>query len=315
VLLGLGNGMFLPAVAYSTGPASDAVAIADLNGDGKPDLAVLNGGSGIPAQGMPSSVSVLLGNGDGTFHPQVVYATNTGSAGLAVADLNGDGKLDFAVANNALGDLSILFGNGDGTFQPAVTTSDQNRIAVSIAAGDLNADGRPDLVVSDENYDVDVLLNNGDGTFAAAVPYAVFASPCCVTEPMGVAMADVNSDGKLDVIAANFGASSVSVFLGNGDGTLRPQVPFTTNESPQNVRFGDVNGDGRLDLVVTDGQSPDLSVLLGNGDGTFQPQVFFAVHGNTFAMAVADVSGDGKADIVATSSPDSVGVLLSTCGY
>jgi outer membrane protein assembly factor BamB len=316
VLLGIGNGQFLPAVAYATGAASDAVAIADLNGDGKLDLAVLNGGGGIPAQGLPSSVSVLLGNGDGTFQPQAAYASNTGSAGLAVADLNGDGKLDFAVANNALGNLSILLGNGDGTFQSAITTFDPNRrIAVSIAAGDLNGDGKPDLVVSDENYDVEVLINTGDGTFQAAAPYAVFANPCCVTEPLGVALADVNGDGKLDVAAANFGASNVSVLLGNGDGTLQPQIPLSTNRSPENVRFGDVNGDGKLDLVVSDSQSPDLSVLLGNGDGTFQSQLFFAVHGNTSAMAVGDVNGDGKADIVATSSPNSVGVLLSTCGH
>ncbi len=303
VLLGVGNGTFFPAVAYATGEESDAVTIADLNGDGKPDLAVLNAGG--VADAAASSLSVLLGNGDGTFQPQVVYATYMGSASLVVADLNGDGKPDVAVGNDSLGYLSVLLGNGDGTFQPAVTTFDPDRrIAVSLVAGDLNGDGKPDLVFADENYDIDVLVNNGDGTFQPAVPYATFALPCCVTEPGSVAMADVNGDGKLDIAVANYGASSASIFLGNGDGTMQAQVPYTTNNLPQAVRFGDINGDGVLDLVVSDGVSPDLSVLLGNGDGTFQPQIFFAVKGNArYSMAVGDVNGDQqgrhRGDVVA----------------
>jgi len=316
VLLGNGDGTFQPATAYATGMATDSVAIADLNGDGKPDLVVLDAGSIVGGSTVPSGVGILLGNGDGTFKPEVTYPSGAGGAELVVADINGDGKLDVAVANNALGNLSILLGNGDGSFQPAVTTFDPNRrISISIAAGDLNGDGKPDLVVSDEEYDVDVLINNGDNTFQPAVPYPTFALSCCVTEPHSVAMSDVDGDGKLDVAVANYGAHSVSIFRGNGDGTLQTQVPYVINALPQFVRFGDVNGDGILDVVVAEIVSPDLSVLLGNGDGTFQPQQFFTVKGRTFSMAVGDVNGDRKADIVATSGSTNVGVLLSTCGH
>jgi outer membrane protein assembly factor BamB len=312
VLIGNGDGTFQPASAYPVGQSSGTVAIADLNGDGNPDLVVVNSGGQNPSLDVTSSVSVLLGKGDGTFEPQTTFETYMGSMDVVIADFNGDAKLDLAVANDSRGGLSVLLGNGDGTFQPSITTFDAS--GESLAVGDLNGDGTPDLVSVDGEYDVEVSLGNGNGTFQRDVPYPTFALPCCVTEPNSEAVGDFNRDGKLDVAVSNFGASSVSVFLGNGDGTLQTQVPYTTNSSPQAVRVGDVNGDGALDLVLTVGQSPDVSVLLGNGDGTFQPQRIFAVQGGTYSVAVADLNGDGKADIVATSSATHVGVLLSVCG-
>ena len=169
---------FAPAVAYNSGGIdADSIAVADVNGDGKPDLVVVDAcavyGSCTPL------VGVLLGNGDGTFQPVVTYSSNDGAAGeafsVAVADVNGDGKPDLIVANSDV--LGVLLGNGDGTFQPAVTYGSGG--AHSVAATDVNGDGKPDLVVVIPCSNgstcgdglVGVLLGNGDGTFQTAATY------------------------------------------------------------------------------------------------------------------------------------------------
>jgi hypothetical protein len=290
------------------------VAIADLNHDGKLDLAVANGGQtfGIPAS--PGSVSILLGNGDGTFAAKTSYATGSGSTALVVGDLNGDGHSDIAVANDGLAILSILIGNGDGTFQAAVNTPSQTtNVAVSIAIADLNGDGHPDLVMTDDNASVDVFINQSGGVFATPVVYTSFQPVGAVSEPDSVAVADLNGDRKLDLAVANRGGDNVSVFLGNGDGTFKAQVPYATNRGPQSVAVADLDGDGNIDISVVTPPSPDVSVLLGNGDGTFQPQVFFAFSNGTSSMAIADVNRDGRPDVVGTDGTNNAGVLLGGC--
>jgi hypothetical protein len=154
-----------PAAPPATGSSPVALAVADFNGDGKPDLAVVNNTS-------PGTVSILLGNGDGTFEPQVQYATGNTPVALAVADFNGDGKLDLAVLNNVNpppGSISVLLGNGDGTFQPHVDFA-VGQTPVAIAAGDFNGDGNQDLAVVDQgDTAVSIMLGNGDGTFQPRV--------------------------------------------------------------------------------------------------------------------------------------------------
>ena len=280
------------------GTDPDAIVAGDFNGDGRTDLAVANYGS--------NDVSVLLGNGDGTFQTQVTYAVGTGPDAIVAGDFNGDGRTDLAVANYGSNDVSVLLGNGDGTFQPQVTYAVGTE-PDALVAGDFNGDGRTDLAVA--NYgsnDVSVLLGNGDGTFQPQVTYAVG------TGPVALVAGDFNGDGRTDLAVANYGSNDVSVLLGNGDGTFQTQVTYAVGSEPDALVAGDFNGDGRTDLAVANVGDNDVSVLLGNGDGTFQPQVTYAVGTEPDALVAGDFNGDGRTDLaVANYGSNDVSVLLS----
>jgi hypothetical protein len=322
VLLGNGDGTFQTAVTYSSGGyEANSVAIADVNGDGKPDLLVANLCAN--SNCTTGSVGVLLGNGNGTFQTAVPYGSGGYEASsVAVADVNGDGKPDLAVANNGSTTVGILLGNGDGTFQTAVPYGSGGYEASSVAVADVNRDGKPDLLVTNTCADsncntpgsVGVLLGNGDGTFQTVVTYGSGGY-----EASSVAIADVNGDGKPDLLVTDRCASGsecnnglVGVLLGNGDGTFQSAVTYNSGGAgPGTVAVGDVNGDGKLDLAVANcdptncggGGAAPIGVLLGNGDGTFQAAVTYASGGNeAFSVAVADVNGDGKPDLLVATN-------------
>jgi hypothetical protein len=302
VLLGNGDGTFQAAVHYAVGSGPRSVAVGDFNGDGKPDLAVANSDfiSGI------GSISVLLGNGDGTFQAAVNYASGSGPNSVAVGDFNGDGKLDLAVTTSS--SISVLLGNGDGTFQAAVHYAAGSG-PVFVAVGDLNGDGKSDLAVANSSSNnVSVLLGDGDGTFQAAVNYAAGSAP------RSVAVGDFNGDGKPDLAVANSSSNNVSVLLSNGDGTFQAAGNYAAGSAPRSVAVGDFNGDGKPDLAVANDGSNDVSVLLGNGDGTFQAAVNYnyAAGPGPSSVAVGDFNGDGKPDLAVTNSGynSSIGVLL-----
>jgi hypothetical protein len=283
------------AFGAGTGPIS--VAVGDFNGDGKLDLAVANNGS--------NNVSILLGNGDGTFQAAVDYGAGTEPWSVAVGDFNGDGKLDLVVANEG-GNVSILLGNGDGTFQAAVNYGAESE-PTSVAVGDFNGDGKLDLAVA--NYgssNVSILLGNGDGTFKTAVNYAVGSAS------ISMAVGDFNGDGKLDLAVVNYGSSNVSILLGNGDGTFKTAVNYGAgSSSPYSVAVADFNGDGKLDLALANIASNNVSILLGNGDGTFQAAVDYGAGSNpTGSVAVGDFNGDGKLDLVVADEGGIVSILL-----
>jgi len=159
---------FQPAASYAVGNVPNAIAVADFNGDGKLDLAVVNSG---PASRGGNSVSILLGNGDGTFQPQMTVPVGNTPVALAVVDFDGDGTSDLAVLNHVSNTISILLGNGDGTFQPAANTPAGTNTFI-FAVGDLNGDGLPDLVLVLGSR-VQVLLNKGGGMFQRGADYPV----------------------------------------------------------------------------------------------------------------------------------------------
>ena len=277
---------------YSGGYEAFSIAVADVNGDGKPDLLVANY-CVANTKCVTGLVGVLLGNGDGTFQPTVTYGSGgQRSVSLVVADVNRDARPDLLVANQ-FGGVDVLLGNGDGTFQPAVTYGSSLKICSSVAVADVNGDGKPDLVVTTWNPgSVGVLLGNGNGTFQPVVTYAASA-------PQAAAIADVNGDGKPDVLVAD--TSGAGVLLGNGDGSFQPEVMYSSGGlTPTSIVSADLNGDGKQDLVVMNFDSGNVGVLLGNGDGTFQPAVTYggADGAGTPSVAVADVNGDGKLDLM-----------------
>ncbi len=298
VLRGNGDGTFLAPASFPGGGGN--MAIADLNGDGTPDL-VIPGPQNENFLG--TSVAVFLGNGDGTFQPGSDYATPTGPIAVATEDFNGDGKTDLAVVNYGSANVSILLGNGDGTFQGHVDYA-VGAEPTSVAVGDFNRDGKLDVAVANQ-YDgtVSLVLGNGDGTFRIAATYQVGGSPT------GLAAADMNGDGKLDLVVANDG---ISVLLGNGDGTFQPHADIPTAGGTAIV-VGDLNGDGIPDIATANEFSATFSVLTGHGDGTFSsPRVFWTESSSIpNSITTGDLNGDGSLDIAVAGQEGIVTVLLN----
>ncbi len=353
----VGSGPFslLGAVDYPlNGFGAESLAVADLNGDGKLDMVVVSTCPTIKGQYCigDGQVSVLLGNGDGTFQSPVTYdSAGYGAISVAVADLNGDGIPDLAVANQCLepvkhygeeycdtaGVISVFLGNGDGTFQPAVNYDSGGNAAGSVAIADMNGDGIPDLVVANQceqacGYStggVSVLLGKGDGTFQKAVSYSSGGYATFYA-----AVADLRGNGQFDAIVLsscenqyNCDVGSIGVLLGKGDGAFQPAVVYIPGGQVGSIAIGDVNGDGIPDLVVMTGfDSPCgdeacVEVMLGNGDGTFQSPTSYSWGGYIYVgggIAIADLNDDRIPDLVMAAcvnifcyAPEAqIGVLL-----
>jgi hypothetical protein len=299
------------------------VAIADFNGDGNPDLAVLSEGG----------VNILLGNADGTFQTSRNHNLGFYPSSIVAADLNGDGKLDLAVTSNPNGTVSILLGNGDGTFQ-ASNSYPVGSTPGSIAVADLSGDGIPDLAVANRGSNtVSVLLGNGDGTFQPRADYAVG------TFPLSVAAGDFNGDGHQDLvvvggvsITTTLGMpvpSTMSILLGNGDGTFKAAQIHDAGFGANSVTVGDLNGDGQLDVVTSnfsargDWRHPisivvesGVRVFLGRGDGTFQDAQSYAAGTSPVFVTLSDLNGDGIPNLAVANglywieSPHGVTTLL-----
>jgi hypothetical protein len=286
----------------------DPLVAGDFNGDGIPDLATVDG--------------VHLGVGDGTFREPLagmgLSAANPEVFAMVSGDFNGDGKLDLVVDDLGYNQVDpttifVLLGNGDGTFQAPKLVATGSFGAM--VAGDFTGDGQLDLAVANPfESTVSVFLGRGDGTFQAPRTYAVGA--IVWTIPYGIVAGDFTGNGHLDLAVANPGANTVSVLLGNGDGTFQPQVTYAVGTQPTYIVAGDFNGDGKLDLAVacqgSDTDPSGVSILLGNGDGTFQSQKWTAApEGSTPDRLVAgDFNGDGKLDLAAAAGNGGNGFVL-----
>lgn len=257
ILLNKGHGFDPPRHILSGGIGPVSVAALDLNGDGIIDVAAVNISTLDPTR---SGVSVLLGNGDGTFQAAVLYPAGLAPDSVAAGDFNGDGKIDLAVADFG-GGVSLLLGNGDGSFQGA-TNFDSDNFLGFVAVGDFNGDGVLDLVVSELNRDISVMLGNGDGTFQNPVDYAVGLSPT------SIAIGDFNGNGNLDLAvsgASEQGIGKVKILLGNGNGIFGIKWHIEVGLDPTSVVAADFNRDHAPDLVTTNFEGTTVSVLMNSG--------------------------------------------------
>jgi hypothetical protein len=306
ILWGDGDGSFQAALSYPVGNGPRSLAVGDFNGDGYLDLVVAN--QGTEPDYTDGSVSILLGDGYRTFDAASTYTVGFSLASVAVGDFNGDGHPDLAVGgyNKATqrGTVSILLGNGDGTFQTAQSYA-VGIYESTVAVGDFNGDGYLDLAVANDQT-VALYLGKGDGTFKATRSYAAGINP------RSLAVGDFNGDGRLDLAVANdyAGGSSVTVLLGNGDGSFQAPKSYPTWGATA-VAVGDFNKDGHLDLAVA-GPGPQVSIFLGNGDGAFQAAQGYLAGGGS--LAVGDFNGDGFPDL-AVPGGDGVVVLLNAADW
>ena len=281
----------------TTGSQLYAVASADFNADGKLDLAVSNSAS--------NTVTILLGNGDGTFNLGSVITGFNAPMALVTGDFNSDGKLDLAVVNNGANQIAVLLGTGSGIFGSPITQATGSN-PQGLVLGDFNSDGVPDLAVANSGSNtISILLGTGTGTFNVA------ASPNTGTGPTSIALADFNNDGKQDLIVTNFNDGTATLCFGVGDGTFTSIYSTGVFGGSYSIVTADFNGDGNMDFAVADYQTSALAIFLSDGAGNFNSSSV-ATASNPIALAVADFNGDGIPDLAAVNAnpSGSVSVLL-----
>lgn len=314
VLLGQAGGLFGPTTASPAASGSFGLALGDMNQDGRPDLVTSYAG--------PFAVGVQLGQ-PGGFGSTTSYPTLGGiTQQLALGDVNGDGRPDVVAVNLGSNTVSVLLGQASGFARAALYSTGASSQPYSVALGDMNGDGRLDIITGNcESASIGVLLGQATG-FAPVVNYSAFLSRIASTTIylVGIALADVNSDGQLDVITTTSdttNTATLGVLLGQA-GTLRPVTHYASPRFETfGVTAGDVNGDGWTDIVLAGGKVSAAGVLLGYPGGFSAPLAYpTGANSMPWAVALGDVNNDGRLDIVtANTSSSSVGVLLNSTTF
>jgi hypothetical protein len=311
IFLNTGNGTFNNQANYATGNLSIAtssfVTAADLNGDNKPDIIVINADTSI--------VYVFLNTGTGMFNLRETYPTGPKSrpTSLTTADVDGDKNLDIIVTNHGTGRVGVFRNTGNGTFHAQVTYSTGTKSTPdTITTADVNGDNKPDIIVA--NYgagNVGVFFNTGNGRFSDQViyPTGFGSSPGIVTAT------DVDGDEKPDIIVANESGHTVGVFLNLGNGTFKDQVIYSTrfNSNPNSITTADVNGDNKPDIIVPNHATRIIDVFLNTGNGTFNDRVIYLSglrSGGPICFTKRDIDGNDVLDSI-FAVPDAAGVRLS----
>ena len=303
---------FVIASTPATNPYPQSVAVGDFNGDGTLDLAVPVYSIGTAL----SDLTILLGNGNGTFNRgAAVGLTGQNVNNAVVADFNGDGNLDLAISLPDANEYQVLLGNGDGSFT-ALSPVPATAIFV-IATGDFNHDGKPDLALVNPGAEsVTILLGNGNGTFREKSTISISGAPTAI------AIGDLNLDGKEDLAVVNGSTQSVTILLGKGDGTFTKVASQpATGVEPLSIAIGDFDGDSIPDLAVSNQNYgyPNLGtviVLLGNGKGEFRATAASPQTGSIpDTILVADFNGDGKPDLLTSNAGSNTISLLLGEGH
>jgi hypothetical protein len=269
---------------YPVGKNPTSIATADFNQDGLTDLIVTNISN--------DSLSILFGNGDGSFKDQQQLHVSVEPRALALDDYNGDGRTDIAVACAGSDQVVLFLGLPGGRFLEGQRYPVQ-RTPISIAAGDVNGDRKPDLVVALRNDKIAVFLGSGDGTFTVGPRYEYGDTPT------SIALADLTQDGKPDLIVTNGGpmSNAVTIWTGNGDGSFHDPVDYRTGKRPLGVSFADFNNDRKTDLLVINGERDSFVVFLGNGNGTFQDGKESGADAGPVGGVAGDFNGDRTTDV------------------
>jgi len=313
VMFGKGDGTFNPPASYATGNSPRMVAIADYNGDGKLDLATVNYGD--------QTVSILLGTGTGTFGTHTDFATKQqGCVSVAAGDLRNKGPIDLVMGCQTLGQVVVMLGNGNGTFKAPKDYSVPAGVD-TVLLGDFNGDGKLDVAVTNDETTgmVSVLTGTGSGTLQKTV-----ASFGTNFGPMGLAAADFNGDGKLDLVTADAGSpfgvviGNISVLLSNGKSLFAGRTDYNVSSASTTGAYtglaaGDLTGDGKIDLAVPVTYASQLSLLFGTGSGTFKPFSTITLPTNANAVAIGDFNNDHKNDIALVNfgGGDTISILLN----
>ena len=318
VLEGKGNGQFGAALSNTTvADPPGEIALGDLNGDGKLDVAVSSHDS--------YAVALLMGDGKGglTKAPNSPIVMRVGqhphTHGLAVDDINRDGKPDLITCNSTDNDISLAFGDGRGNFTRAPQSYPVGPSPYPFGVGDVNNDGSPDIVATATatgpqrreqlplSRALTLLLSDAKGGFSPR------QLPIRTGEPWFAAIADLNRDGKPDIVATHHDQSAVTVMLGDGRGgfTEANGSPFDFGVSLYQLIVADVDRDATMDVVATNGNS--IRVLLGDGRGSFKPAASIPAGPGAWRIAAADLNDDGAIDLVTSNSEgNSVSVLLGS---
>lgn len=298
--------LFGPPMPFAAGPSAHGVAIADLNGDTFNDLVTANAAS--------DTITVLMGNGDGTFDPPVAYGTGDQPKAVMLGHLNGDAFIDAVTANQGTNNVSVLLGAAGGVFGTKTDLAACSG-AHEVVLAQLNTGTALDIACAGWGAaQMKVLLGNGNGTFAAAVTYTAGSAP------HSIVAGDFNSDSRLDLATANHDSDNVSVFIGNaaGTGTFAAHVTYASGgDAPHSIRGADLNGDGDFDLVVANNRGDNIGIFYGNpgvGVGTFQAVVNMTVGNTPKGVAIADINMDTKLDILTANINDNYPTLVNPGG-
>jgi hypothetical protein len=284
---GDGTGFFNPFLVPTNpvGQTPSPNEHADMNGDGKLDYMTANTGG--------TDVSLLLGNGDGTFHAQTTWTVGSGPHGLALLDANGDGALDIATANTGANNVALLINNGSGSFASPLLFDGGGDGEYAIVAADMNNDGMTDLVVGCINSQVvTVLLSNGNGTFSMQTPVGAGGSVWMMQA------GDLNNDGYMDVTCANSFSGNGSAMLGDGIGGLGPPQTVPACSDPVATDVGDLDGDGDLDWVLSCFGGSSFEFYVNDGTGHFTHDQSIPADSNGSCAALVDIDNDRDLDVI-----------------
>jgi hypothetical protein len=311
-------------VDFATGNAPNSIAIGDLDGDGKLDLAIVNINSSTVSVYRNTSTSGTLSSG--SFATNIDFATGDYPYSVAIGDLDGDGKLDLAIANNGSNTISVFRNTStsgtitSGSFATKVDFT-TGTTPYFVAIGDIDGDGKLDLAVANANSNtVSVLRNTATSGTIASGSFETEVNFETGTGPLNVSIADIDGDGKLDLVVMNYNVSTVSVLRNTttsgklSSGSFATKVDFAPGFYPSGLTIGDIDGDGKLDLALTNSGSNTISVFRNTAtsgtiaSGSFATKVDFATGFNPTSIAIGDIDGDGKLDLV-------VGILNNVSVY